>query len=87
MSMKTFNFDTGVKVYNNPHGPNGGKLSTNGVWVIPFDCEDVPEGSTFLYASGTDNLHAGNEAWMIRREIHNSGLISKYAYFRLPSTN
>jgi len=57
-------------------------LDSNGVRLIPFECERVPERSTFLYAcDGEDPLSSD----LIRREIHNSNLLSKYAVFRLPS--
>lgn len=83
--MKTFNFNTGVKPFD--HNPpadmafmKGYKDSGNGVYVIPFDCKDVPDGATFAYAC--DHNIPGDED-LIKREIFNSILISKYAYFRL----
>lgn len=79
--MKTFFFDTGVKLHNNPNGPIGGVLSRNSVWQIPFECADVPDGSIFVFASNDCPVPAGH----IRREIKpGSGILSKFAYFRLP---
>lgn len=82
--MKTFHFNTGVKPFN--HTPPAGMAfmkgfidSGNGVYVIPFDCEDVPDGATFKFACDNPNLYPGSG--YIVREIHNSTLVSKYAYF------
>lgn len=78
--MRTFYFNTGVKVHNNPTGPIGGTLSTNGVWIIPFDCDDVPDNATFVYACDSSTPLTKNT---IVRKIHNSGLLSKYAHFAI----
>lgn len=78
--MKKFYFNTGVKIWNNPH-IKGGIDSGNGTVVIPFEC-DVPEGAVFMYACDNPNLHPDNPN-IIVAEIHNSGLISKYAYFTI----
>jgi hypothetical protein len=79
--MKTFNFDTGVRFYEvgKKHLMPGHKLSANGIEIIPFDCEDVPENATFQFASDYDLLD--RYPYYIKREIFNSALISKYAYF------
>lgn len=78
--MKTFRFNTGVKVQNNPNGPIGGILDGNGVWYIPFDCEDVPDNVVFVYACDSENPLTENH---IVREMKNTKMISKYAHFRL----
>ena len=82
--MKTFYFNTGVKIWNNPHIP-GGIDSGNGTVVIPFDCADVPEGAKQLYCCDSPNItlhpHIPADCDVIVREIHNSKMISKYAYF------
>lgn len=86
--MKTFYFNTGVKpsnVVNFPydyHQRVGNKIM--GTLVIPFDCEDVPEGAKFAFACNNPELKGDNQ---ICREIHNSNLVSKYAFFDLPRTN
>ena len=77
--MRTFRFGTGVKASFN-RIPNT-EIDSNGVQYFTFDCENVPEGSTFLYACDSPDLEIGN-ASVIVREIHNSHLLSKYAYFR-----
>lgn len=85
--MKTFHFNTGVRPFD--HNPPAGmaymkgfKDSGNGVYVIPFDCEDVPDGAAFKFACDYPDLYP--EAGYIVREIHNSALLSKYAYFTKP---
>ena len=81
--MKTFRFNTGVKPYaHNPpvHIMPGHLVDGNGVMVIPFDCEDVPDGAIFMYAC--DHLSSMPDS-VIVREIHNSALLSKYAYFQV----
>ena len=55
MNVKTFYFNTGVYIWDNPHIP-GGINSENGVIVIPFDCEDIPDNVEFKFASDYDDL-------------------------------
>lgn len=77
--MKKYYFNTGVKL--SPDSPvmmPGVELSPNGVKVIPFYCDGVPDGYTFAYASTTAPTPEG---WY-KAEIHNSTLLSKYAYFK-----
>jgi len=78
--MRKFHFNTGVKVWVNPH-IKGGIDSGNGTVVIPFECEDVPENAVFMYAC--DNPDLSTSPSMIVRKIHNSALLSKYAYFQI----
>lgn len=66
--MRTFIFYTDVNKQEYP----------NAITEIPFDCEDVPYNGRFLYASNDNLLCREGE---ICREIHNSTLIYKYAYF------
>lgn len=84
--MRTFFFDTGVKVYNfSPpvRVPKGDVISSNGIHLVPFDCDDVPERATFRFAC--DHTPPGSEH-LLRREIHNSNLVSKYAFFFVHTT-
>lgn len=81
--MRRFQFNTGVRPFD--HSPPAGMAfmkgfedSGNGVYVIPFYCEDVPDNATFKHAS--DNFEEDTEN-SICREIHNSALLSKYAHF------
>ena len=83
--MRRFVFNTGVRPFD--HSPPAGMAfmkgyedSGNGTYVIPFYCEDVPENAVFLYACSNDI--PGNEH-LLKREIHNSVLLSKYAYFSI----
>lgn len=79
--MKTFYFNTGVSITSGSTLTKGQIWSPNGVKLIPFECEDVPEGATFAFACDNPNLHP--KAGYIVREIHNSTLLSTYAYFIL----
>jgi hypothetical protein len=88
--MKTYYFNTGVKPFD--HNPPAGmafmdgfKDSGNGVYVIPFDCEDVPENARFLYSCDTPIPSMMSDD-VIVREIHNSKMMSKYAFFKLNTT-
>jgi len=82
--MKTYYFNTGVRpenVINFPyeyHRKVGNEI--HGTLVIPFQCEDVPEGAKFLYAC--DELRIDKTRTdVIVRKIISGNLYSKYAYF------
>lgn len=79
--MKTFYFDTGVRYADYPFLVKG-QVVVDKNKLIPFDCDDVPEGAIFKFACDDPNLYP--EAGYIVREIHNSTLLSKYAYFSKP---
>jgi hypothetical protein len=85
--MKTFYFNTGVVISRESliigHLMLNGEISRNGTVQIPFDCEDVPENAIFVFACNNPNLPESKNDRVIVREIHNSGLLSKYAYFKL----
>ena len=76
-----FFFNTGVKIWVNPH-IKGGIDSGNGTVVIPFHCDDVPDNAEFMFASDYEDLskHHSN---VIQREIRDSELLSKFAYFKI----
>lgn len=82
--MKTFYFNTGVRpenVVNFPykyHEEQGHVI--RGTLLIPFDCEYVPEKAVFAFAA--DNIELAKDE-LICREIHNSTLHSKYAFFKI----
>lgn len=88
--MNTFYFDTGVKPYcENCFGLNGKPIGLYGrqVWrggtkQIPFDY-DAPLNATFLFACDNPDLGESKLENVIVREIFNSDLLSKYAYFRI----
>lgn len=83
--MNTFYFNTGVKEGNNPYlektAVKRNSLGGGTHYVIPFDCEDVPDNASFVFACDNPNLYP--DAGYIVREIHNSKLISKYAFFKI----
>ena len=78
--MKTFNFNTGVSYSKYPYLCEGQRISGDAK-VIPFSCEDVPEGATFKFAANQPDLYPQSN--YLVREIHNSTLLSKYAYFQI----
>lgn len=82
--MKTFHFNTGVKPYshNPPVKISPGYVINGDVMVIPFDCENVPEGAIFMFACDNLNLKEAGYPNVVVREIFNSKLIFKYAYFQ-----
>ena len=87
-SRREFLFSTGVKSADNK-GVSGGRLvpAVGGgyTWVIPFECDDVPAGSTFLYGADADDHETAKSPGVIVRAMHNTGLLCKFAYFRLPT--
>lgn len=80
--MKTFHFNTGVNCRTTEQHVSEGIDSGNGVIVIPFDCEDVPERAEFAFACNSPNIKKDDTGFIVR-EIHNSRLLSKYAYFKI----
>ncbi len=83
--IKEYQFNTGVKPFDfNPHAGmafmDGFRDSGNGVYVIPFTCEEVPENYKFLLACDSLDYLINQEDYLIR-EILSGKLISKYAYF------
>lgn len=83
--MRTFYFNTGVRPYN--HNPpikiSKGEVLRGGTKQIPFDCNDVPENAVFMFACDNPDLKVLKYGDFIVREIFNSVLCSKYAYFRI----
>jgi hypothetical protein len=86
-NMKTYYLNTGVRPFD--HDPPAGMASMkgfvdsgNGTYIIPFDCEEVPEGAKpFMACDSPDLKKEDND--VIVREMFNSRLLSKYVYFRL----
>lgn len=89
--MRTFYFNTGVRPgipANEKHILGAkpvelyeGHVWRNGTMQIPFDCADVPENAHFEFAC--DNPDLTLVKGYLVREIHNSTLLCKYAYFKL----
>lgn len=82
--MKTFYFNTGVVpcAHNPPVTLGKGQVWKGGTKQIPFDCGDVPEGASFMFACDYPNLLESKQDNLVVRPIHNSALRSKFAYFR-----
>lgn len=81
--MRRFQFNTGVRPFDftPPAGMafiKGYVDSGNGVYVIPFYCENVPENAVFKQS---DNTFKEDTNESICREIHNAPLMGKYAHF------
>lgn len=84
--QRTFYFNTGVSQRMYGYVPLcEGQIWMGGTKQIPFDCYNVPEGATFEFACDYPDLPESQTC--IVREIHNSTLISKYAYFTNPKVN
>lgn len=84
--MKTFYFNTGVRPYiHNPpvRVQTGDIVSSNGVLLVPFQCEDVPDNSIFQFCC--NNIPPGSES-LLKREMFNTNMVSKYAFFKVPKT-
>jgi len=81
--MKTFYFNTGVRVYNfsPPVVVMPGNIVRDGILLIPFKCKDVPANAIFKFAC--DNIPSGEE-FLLKRKIYESNLVSKYAFFLVP---
>jgi len=85
-TLQTFYFDTGVRPYGHSNPPmilSEGQVWKDGTKQIPFDCEDVPSGALFMFACPKADLPESKYPFVIVREIHNSTLGSKFAYFRV----
>lgn len=78
--MKTFYFNTGVKPENRTHLCKG-QVWRGGTMQMPFDCEKVPDNAIFQFSC--DHTPPGDEH-LLRREMHNTTMVSKYAFFKLP---
>lgn len=58
----------------------GFRDSGNGVYVIPFRCEEVPAQYSAYMACDTPDIHLEQE-FVVREILPGSRLLSKYAYF------
>jgi len=89
---RTFYFNTGVRPgipANEAHMKGAkpvplmpGQVWLNGTKQIPYDCEDVPDGAVPTFFADSPDLHP--HSGYIVRELHNTAMISKYAYFLKP---
>jgi hypothetical protein len=84
--MNKFYFNTGVKPENvikfpyEYHKEKGHVI--RGTLLIPFEC-DAPEKAVFMYACDNPNLDSAKSTNVIVREMHNTTMVSKYAYFMI----
>lgn len=87
MATKRFYFNTGVRpenVINFPyeyHRKVGNTI--NGTLLIPFDCENIPEGATFKF--GADNPELAING-LVCFPIIGGNLLSKFAFFNVPNS-
>lgn len=82
--MQLFYFNTGVTP-NNRTDLYGDQVWRNGTIQIPFECDNVPDGAIFKFACDIPDLELDIHPNRIVRKIHNSDLLSKYAYFDCPN--
>ena len=80
--MRTYYFDTGVRP------ENSGELQKGEVWKndtkhIPFDCENVPNGSRLMFLCNNGDCQEKKWDGVEVRKISNTSLVSDYAYFRV----
>lgn len=89
--IKTYQFNTGVRPFDfDPPAAmalmNGFVDSGNGVYVIPFRCEEVPDNYKFILACDSmdypkDASPLDGKDYLIRRIRPGSAMQAKYAYF------
>jgi len=89
--MKTFYFNTGVRRSTTSYAAIGDlwkDCESDYVRLIPFDCDNVPDNAEIIFLCDDPNLLEWEydivSLNVIVREIHNTTLLSKYAYFRVP---
>jgi hypothetical protein len=85
--MTTFYFNTGVRRSINSYAEPRDVWQPCGmdsVRLIPFDCEDVPEGSQLMFLCPYPTLAESKLPFVIVRRVSNTTMCSEYAYFRLP---
>jgi hypothetical protein len=80
--MKTFYFNTGVSLKKETKIYKGQAISSNGVVLIPFQCENISDEAKFMFACDYPDLEESKMPNVIVRKILNSTLVSKYAYFK-----
>lgn len=79
--MNKFYFNTGVK-FDHTRKLFADHVWRNGTMQIPFECE-APENAELLFCCGNPNLPESKLSHVVVCEIHNSSMVSKYAYFRV----
>jgi len=77
---KTYYYNTGVKKSSFNSTFLGDKF-INDELHISFDCEEVPEGAKLDFLASKDTIYLGQLKYIVR-EIYNTRLVVKYAYFK-----
>ncbi len=81
-NISTFYFDTGVRPENRLHLPD--KAVWRGTMQFPFECENVPQNATLMFlCDNPKSFESEADNVIVRKLLPGSGMISKYAYFRL----
>lgn len=91
MEIAQYQFNTGVRPFD--HYPPAGMAfmkgfrdSGNGVYVIPFECEKVPNNYKFFMACDVNDYNL-SENVIVREILSGSAMNSKYAYFKKTGNN
>lgn len=79
--LNKFYFNTGCKPHNCPVTTPGHEWR-NGTMQIPFEC-DAPKDSHLMFCCDNPNLPESKAETVIVREMFNTVMVSKYAYFRV----
>lgn len=79
----TFYFNTGVRAYNSTYMEPNDIRNEHGERLIPFDCENVPEGCVLVHLC--DKPTQSEKENCIVRETFNTTLSSIYAVFTMPT--
>lgn len=79
--MNRFYFDTGVRPVNNPN-LWGNEVWRNGTKQVPFDA-DAPKDAHLMSLCDNPHLPESDTPGVIVREVFNTSMCSKYAYFRV----
>ena len=81
--MNKFYFNTGVSTKNHPNNVEGGIVRGNGTIVVPFEA-DAPKDAKLVFLSDYSDLDKHNE--LLKCEVKNTKLKSKFAYFNINVT-
>jgi hypothetical protein len=81
-NLNKFFFNTGVKPSSGAPLCKGQEWSSNGIKVIPFEC-DAPKDAHLMFCCDNPNLPESTCETIIVREMFNTTMVSKYAYFRV----
>jgi hypothetical protein len=84
--LNRFYFNTGVRPYTITNFPFEYHKRVGNVirktLLIPFEC-NAPENTAFMFACNNPEMPEAKQPNVIVREIFNSNLCSRYAYFRI----